>query len=226
MNPVQRLLVEGDNDIHVIANLALAKGLPKIQGYETPKKFEKQFAIIGNGIDGVKERIPTILKTEGLTNFGIVLDADANVQAIWEAIKHILSDVGFQNLPKVPEVGGTLIFQAGKPKLGIWIMPDNQNSGYLENFLKKMIPDGDNLLLKAETIIQELMDNEWNKFSKVKRTKAEIHTWLAWQPTPGMPMGMAISANYFDCNTELATRFLTWLQAIFEFEMPQTPDNQ
>jgi hypothetical protein len=47
-----------------------------------------------------------------------------------------------------------------------------------------------------------------------------------WQPTPGMPMGMAISANYFDCNAQLATHFIMWLQTIFEFETPQTPDNQ
>ncbi|MFN7119763.1 MAG: DUF3226 domain-containing protein, partial [Saprospiraceae bacterium] len=47
-----------------------------------------------------------------------------------------------------------------------------------------------------------------------------------WQPSPGMPMGQAISANYFDCNNELATRLLTWLQSIFEFETPQNPDNQ
>ena len=43
MNPVQKLLVEGENDRHVIANLASVKGLPMPKGCDIKKKFDQRF---------------------------------------------------------------------------------------------------------------------------------------------------------------------------------------
>lgn len=218
MNPVQKLLVEGENDRHVIATLALVKGLPMPKGYEIKKKFDQEFITIGHGIDGIKKQIPTILKMEGLTNFGIVLDADVNAQSAWDSVGNILLNAGFQDIPTIPTEIGTILLQEERPKVGVWIMPDNRNEGYLESFLKKMIPYDDKLVIRAEEIVQELIDNQWNLFSLSKKTKAEIHTWLAWQTTPGMPMGMSLSAKYFDTNAPSADIFITWLQQVFEFQ--------
>ncbi len=220
MNPVQRLLVEGETDIHVVANLAIVKGLSNPKGYETKKKFEQQFSIIGDGKYGLKERIPTVLKTEGLTNFGIILDADANAQSTWESVKNILQQAGYNGLPSTRPANG-IIEITGKPKIGIWIMPDNQNQGYLEDFLKQLVPIGDLLLPKANRIVQDLIDNELNRFTVIKRTKAEMYTWLAWQEKPELPFGTSIATQQvFDLNALLADTFLTWLQTIFEFEPP------
>lgn len=224
MNPVQRLIVEGETDIHVIANLAQVKGLSAPKSYESKKKFEQQFAIIGNGKNGVKERIPTILKTEGLTNFGIVVDADDNVESTWQSIKRILHASGFQNLPASPNSNGMVIRQTGKPKIGVWLMPDNLSAGYLEHFLKQMISEKDALIPESVRIVDYLIDQKMNLFQEIRRTKAEMYTWLAWQEKPELPFGTSIlTQKVFDTEVELADAFITWLQEVFEFNQPLNP---
>ena len=47
------------------------------------------------------------------------------------------------------------------------------------------------------------------------KSKAEIHTWLAWQEEPGTPMGQAITKQYLDTNKELAKKFIGWLDNLF-----------
>src|SRR5436190_24268592 len=40
--------------------------------------------------------------------------------------------------------------------------------------------------------------------SYFKVSKALIHTWLAWQEKPGRPLGLAITARYFDATASYA----------------------
>ena len=56
------------------------------------------------------------------------------------------------------------------------------------------------------------------KFSEVKTQKALLHSWLAWQKTPGMPFGQAIQAGYFDLNTTSVSDFAKWFSATFKLE--------
>ncbi|MBP0021911.1 MAG: hypothetical protein J7647_30685 [Cyanobacteria bacterium SBLK] len=47
------------------------------------------------------------------------------------------------------------------------------------------------------------------------RPKAFIHTWLAWQEVPGMPMGQAITARVLGNGSEIAPHFHHWLTDLF-----------
>jgi len=214
----QRLLVEGKDDLHVIVNLAVARGLPPILGYRNERRFKKEFAVIADGRDNLLNmKIPEILKENELKNFGIVIDANDDAQAKWDAVKTNLQQFGYSDLPIARPTDG-VIEQAGKPKVGVWIMPDNENNGYLEHFLANIIQENDALFPIARESVQNLFNQGLNRFPEVRRQKSEIHTWLAWQETPGMPTGLSVSANYFDVNAPLANAFITWLQKVFEFE--------
>ena len=57
----------------------------------------------------------------------------------------------------------------------------------------------------------------FQRHSLIHRPKALIHTWLAWQQTPGMPMGQAITARVLSCDSEIAIAFVNWLNYLFEF---------
>ena len=48
------------------------------------------------------------------------------------------------------------------------------------------------------------------------RSKALIHTWLAWQQNPGRPMGTAIKAGYLQHDAPIALAFVAWLRRLFE----------
>lgn len=213
---VQRLIVEGDDDIYVIAELC-KKHLSPPKGYETRKKFENEFTEIGNGINEVLKIIPAILNVSGLTNFGIVVDADSDLKASWNSIKDILSKKGYKKLSANPTPTGTIIEQAGLPKVGVWIMPNNKDTGYLEHFVSKLVPAKDKMMPRAEKITQDLLDKEISLFKPKDKAKAEVHTWLAWQESPGTPMGSALNYGYLDANADAAKPFIEWMKKTFIF---------
>lgn len=48
------------------------------------------------------------------------------------------------------------------------------------------------------------------------KTKAYLHTWLAWQEEPGKPMGQAITKKYVDAQAPHAQLLISWLRQLFE----------
>jgi hypothetical protein len=86
----------------------------------------------------------------------------------------------------------------------------------LEDFVAHLIAPDDALRPKAEGILQEIERDCLNCYTLVHRPKALIHTWLAWQETPGMPMGQAITAQVLKHDCAIALSFVEWLQRLFE----------
>ena len=101
--------------------------------------------------------------------------------------------------------------------IGVWIMPDNLQSGMLEDFVRYLIPENDLLYPFVDTVLAQIeTDDIANRYNpNVHRAKAFIHTWLAWQKDPGTPMGLALTKTYLDHNTALCLRFVDWLNRLF-----------
>ena len=74
-------------------------------------------------------------------------------------------------------------------------------------------------IFSAEAILQEIEEAGLNCYTSVHRPKALIHTWLAWQETPGMPMGQAITARVLSHESPIAIAFVAWLQHLFELPL-------
>ena len=98
------------------------------------------------------------------------------------------------------------------PRLGIWIMPNNQTKGILENFLQFLVPETDTLLGYARKCVTDLPQQ---LFIGDAEPKAIIHTWLAWQAEPGKPYGTAITAKFLDPTTPEADVLVNWLNRLF-----------
>ncbi len=197
----QLLLVEGKNDLHVFYNI-----------------FEKHtvkqsFKPISKDGDGIYASIPIYLKTD-ISTVGVVIDADENINAKWDKLKNIFKTSGY-DLPDKPAQNGTIVKKHNSLTIGIWIMPDNNASGMLEDFVKQLVPDGDLLMDYVEASLNNLEVDEVNKYKPVHKSKAIIHTWLAWQETPGTPMGLAIKKTFLDTNKELCLKFVDWINKLF-----------
>ncbi len=205
--PPKQLLVEGKNDFHVISALC--------KKYDVPKTFEILKPEGGEGIEAVLEDISIKLKQIDLITLGIVVDADDDVAARWQAITNRLQAFGYQNIPKILPKNGWVYTEEEKPKIGVWIMPNNQLPGMLEDFVGYLIPPEDKLKDKAEAILTEIENEGINKYSLTHKQKALIYTWLAWQKKPEMPMGQAITAQVLSNNSEIANIFITWLKRLF-----------
>ena len=132
----KKLLVEGNDDRHVMLALRYRHNLPK------------DFDVVDCGsIDNLEKRIPVIFKVSGIEAVGIIIDADENLQPRWCALRSRLSAAGFGMPDKLPKDG--LIVENDLHKAGVWIMPDNSSSGMLEDFVSFLIPGEDALLPAA-----------------------------------------------------------------------------
>lgn len=206
---VAQLLVEGKDDRHVVWALCAKHQLPERFSVEVPGQGD-------GGVDPLLNSIPVRLKIAHLRALGIVLDADVNLQSRWQAICTRLQQAGYVNFPENPNRTGTIIVQAGKPKVGVWIMPDNQLPGMLETFVANLIPADDQLLAVAMSTLNDLETQSLQRYALIHHAKALIHTWLAWQELPGQPMGQAITANALRHDSALALVFVQWLYRLFD----------
>jgi hypothetical protein len=194
--------VEGNDDVHVFYAL--------FKKHSIPDSFE---VIDAEGVDKLLEGLPIRLKSD-VNTLGMVLDANSDLNARWQTLTDILRDEDYVT-PATPGPVGTILSQPLKPKIGIWLMPDNRLPGMLEDFVRFLIPVGDPLVPQAERILGDLEAKRLNRYPAHKRAKAFIHTWLAWQDEPGTPMGLSITKNYLSENPVLCQQFLTWIKNLF-----------
>lgn len=200
----KRLLLEGNNDVFVVGNAWL-----KLIGTDAKRTFE---AINCNGISNVLSRIKIEIKA-GYKAFGVVIDADTDILKNWNAIRKEFENAG-AILPVSPPSNG-FIGSVLSTKIGIWVMPDNQLSGKLEDFLEMLIPLNDDLITEVRSSLDEIERKNKNRYAPKDRPKALIHTWLAWQSEPGQPFGKAIEMKYFDANSQICKDFVNWLHGLF-----------
>ena len=210
------LLVEGATDLHVVAHLWKSYGLP-----------ERYFEINECGSD---EKL--LIELEALLSasedarpekLGIILDADnQDASSRWDAIKNRLNSGSYSSfanyeLPDQLNPNGTIVSGAGKyPDIGVWIMPDNLSQGMLEDFLAQLAPE--EAMILAKECVDKAVEEKVSSFKKAHRSKAEIHTYLAWQDEPGNPLGISIDAKALDTNLPDAKAFIQFLKDLFEME--------
>ena len=193
------LLVEGVDDKHVVQHLS-SKLAPNLQ-FDCLEK---------EGIDQLLKAIPVEMKVSGRRAVGILMDANDSPEARWQAIANCLNAEGV-TLPKAPVQGGAVI--PASPRIGVWLMPDNQSGGELEDFVVQLLPQDDPVWPLAGQFIDSI-PQEHRKFPQQKEQRARLHAWLATRQAP-MKMGAAIGTESLDPHAQIATRFADWLAKLF-----------
>ena len=147
---------------------------------------------------------------------GVVIDADTDLAARWQAVQYRLTQAGYDSVPRDPGPGGTILEPPGRtslPRVGVWVMPDNKTTGILEDFLRFLVPQPDALF---DHVIASVCSIPHQLFGQNDKPKAIIHTWLAWQSDPGLPFGTAIMARFLDPNLPQADVLVSWLRELFD----------
>ena len=193
------LLVEGDDDKHVVGRLSQSQ--PDMPEFDIRDK---------NGFSNLVPAIGPEIKVAGRVAVGILVDANDNPDRRWQAISDRVRNVGI-NPPPAMDPGGTVI--EGRPRVGIWLMPDNGSAGELEDFIARLIPAGDPVWPKAQAYIEDIPVAD-RKFAAGKIQRARIHAWLAAREEP-RKMGAAIRTRDLNAAAPLATTFSAWLRALF-----------
>ncbi|MDR2099342.1 MAG: hypothetical protein LBP40_00765 [Campylobacteraceae bacterium] len=199
----KKLLVEGKNDQHII--LALCKKF----------KIDEVFNVIDcEGIDNIYQSIPVFLKKSGIKTIGVIIDADNDIKCSYNRIKNRLSSEGIHIPSDLSEDG--IIETQNKIKIGIWIMPNNNLNGTIEDFISFLVPKDDTLMPIAILTLDNIEQNRLNRYPLGHKNKAKIHTWLAWQKNPGIPIGASIGQGYLDAKHEVCKKLIAWLKKLFD----------
>ena len=198
------LLVEGVDDRHVVQHLSGKLALDLEFCYSE-----------SGGKDALLNAIPVVLKQAGRRAVGVLMDADNDIDARWEAVRGRLRGSTIA-LTSGPRPGG--VFVPGDPELhlnpnfGVWLMPDNEQAGELEDFVIQLLPEGDPVWPLADRFINDI-PQEHREFQPQKENRAKLHAWLATRRKP-MKMGSAIGAGSLDATAPAAKEFADWLTAL------------
>ena len=199
------LLVEGKDDKLVVCRLCQRNNL------------EMQFRIeVKDNIDKLLKSIRLEIEAPERKSIGILVDANDNRDSRWQSVTDRLRKKGIAP-PKRPNPAGTIIEgnpDIGRPRIGIWLMPDNQSSGELEDFIVKMIPTGDPVWPRSETYIDGIPVDD-REFKEGKILRAKVNAWLATREEP-RKMGLAIKTEDLEIVGATCVSFVAWLRELFK----------
>ena len=195
------LLVEGRDDRHVVEHICRRCDL------------EPTFQILEKGgFDALVDSIGAELKVPARRAVGILVDADDGIDARWAAVSDRLGRAGLDVRERDP-TGTVIRGTSPDPDIGIWIMPDNQSPGELEDFIEAMIPLNDPIWPLSTSYIDGISAED-RLFSTKKTLRAQVHAWLAARERP-RPMGLAIGARDLDVEGVGCAELTTWLRRLF-----------
>ena len=199
------LLVEGKDELHVLSHL--------LKHHQLPDNFSIKDK---KGIENLLETLDAELDAGGLERLGVIVDADTAPTSRWQSLRSILAQSGCP-LPDQADPLGTVVELSGRTltRVGVWVMPDNEAEGMLEDFVRSLVPPEDALLIFAEECVDEVIARDC-RFRPSYRSKALIHTWLSWQEYPGTPLGLAIRNHELDAGAAYALPLMSWLRRMFD----------
>ena len=222
--PARILLVEGQNDRHVVLHLCNRDShfqiIEPTDSEESdapyvvilPKPSSSFHIMVTNGINNLLDSIGPQIIVPDRQAVGILVDANDDFTARWDAVANRLSQEGIDP-PASSNLAGTIIDTEGKPRVGIWLMPDNTSPGELEDFVVQMIPAGDRVWPLSNRYIEEI-PTEDRKFIESKTQRAKLHAWLAAREDPRQ-MGLAIKTKDLEIDGPLCQKFVVWLTKLF-----------
>ena len=196
------LLLEGNDDCNIIKKFCDDNGIVKNFGFcncrNDSRVLEKLNALL------LRSKPPEII--------GVILDADNNTAVRYQEIKNKAGRF-YKKLPKSILKDGLVHSENGLPKLGIWIMPNNKDNGAIEEFYLTLATGIDTNFI--DDVIKEAEKKQLTSFKPQHRKKAIMHTYFAWQDTPGMPLHSAVNKIALDNNKIIAKAFKIWVNRLF-----------
>ena len=213
------LLVEGQNDLHVVLHLCNNHSSFSVKGELGSEQVilnqppQTYFTVEDKkGISELLKSISTEVRASGRQALGIVADADEDLPGRWSEISKEFQRADI-TLPALPHSDGTIVANAGLPRVGVWLMPNNQSGGELEDFVKEMIPADDSVWPLSQGYIDGIPE-EARKFAQAKTAKAQVHAWLSARKNPRQ-MGAAIGDGDLQTDFSLCQAFTSWLIKLF-----------
>jgi hypothetical protein len=125
---------------------------------------------------------------QGLESLGIFRDADKNAKSAFQSVEYYLKAT---QLPSPSKSGQ---FAEGKPRVGVFILPDGINPGMLEDVCLASVQSSPEM-----TCVDQYFHCLRTITQKQPRhlSKARVHAWLSSQIEPDKRLAEAAEAGYW-----------------------------
>lgn len=140
-----------------------------------------------------------------VVSLGITRDADTDVDSALQSISGALTAIGLA----VPSRAGQ--FVRGSPRVSVYIMPDNQRSGMLEDLCLDAVQND-----VATPCVDEFFKCVAQKSNRQPNplAKARVHAWLASQFEPDLRLGEAARKNIWPWDNPAFTQLQQFLRSL------------
>jgi hypothetical protein len=214
----QILILEG-NEGYALSEILKLSDSQHPTGYLSDDEYKKDFLKSVKGVRNVRKTLVQQINDPTVTNVGIIVDANSKgTKARFDSIKSTLN----QYLPAVENwdfvansPAGWVADVAPNFRVGLWVMPNNKDSGYFEHFLTELIDPEDASFLAAQEMLAKIQEGENQRFSDLRARKALLALFLAIQEEPGMSAVTALRKGLLRHKHPVARFFVDWYENTF-----------
>lgn len=219
---IKHLIVEAESDKSFIQAFLRHEKLNLQLNIDvaTPQDFESTAYTTKQAVFQQLPRLVKLLETGQVSHIGILVDMDFTDK----------TDIKTQNLRQISERLNPLGFHQRQQQnnnsgfyfensdydnpIGVWLMPNNQDEGYLETWVKMaMSSDQQSHFTQIENFIQSLGTSHF-KNPVTAMDKARIFTWLSTQTKPTQDLSKSL--ELIAANNPVYQNFKHWLVTTFQ----------
>ena len=219
---IKHLIVEAESDKSFIQAFLRHEKLNLQLNIDvaTPQDFESTAYTTKQAVFQQLPRLVKLLETGQVSHIGILVDMDFTDK----------TDIKTQNLRQISERLNPLGFHQRQQQnnnsgfyfensdydnpIGVWLMPNNQDEGYLETWVKMaMSADQQSHFTQIENFIQSLGTSHF-KNPVTAMDKARIFTWLSTQTKPTQDLSKSL--ELIAANNPVYQNFKHWLVTTFQ----------
>lgn len=223
----------------------IAEGATDKDFFDTLLSGDIKNVIYTNGFNNLKNVLPNLLEkaaakdtdTEEQKKLAIIIDADYpreqqgnshGYQSRRIEITNIMEDKNYIITPDIFIKNQGEVFKNKDPKIapiGLWIMPNHQYDGMLEDFLLPCIehPERKEILDIVDNSIADLKSRESLtsiRFSDTHESKVRLSTWLDWQKKPNncrmLSPACALKEGWINPDHDNIKALSAWLTRVFQ----------
>ena len=219
---IKHLIVEAESDKSFIQAFLRHEKLNLQLNIDvaTPQDFEPTTYTTKQAVFQQLPRLVKLLETGQVSHIGILVDMDFTDK----------TDIKNQNLRQISERLNPLGFHQRQQQndnlgfyfensdydnpIGVWLMPNNQDEGYLETWVKMaMSSDQQSHFTQIENFIQSLGTSHF-KNPVTAMDKARIFTWLSTQTKPTQDLSKSL--ELIAAKNPVYQNFKHWLVTTFQ----------
>ena len=219
---IKHLIVEAESDKSFIQAFLRHEKLNLQLNIDvaTPQDFESTTYTTKQAVFQQLPRLVKLLETGQVSHIGILVDMDFTNK----------TDIKTQNLRQISERLNPLGFHQRQQQnnnsgfyfensdydnpIGVWLMPNNQDEGYLETWVKMaMSSDQQSHFTQIENFIQSLGTSHF-KNPVTAMDKARIFTWLSTQTKPTQDLSKSL--ELIAASNPVYQNFKHWLVTTFQ----------